>query len=83
MADERTLSRVEVLTLVTTLGELDVLARPVGAPSYARLRGRAERFDIGGVVVNVAAIDDLIAMKRAAGRTRIWPMSKSSRRSGG
>ncbi len=70
VADERTLRQVEVLTLVTTLGELDVLARPAGAPNYAQLRRRAERFDIGGVVVSVAGIDDLIAMKRAAGRAK-------------
>jgi hypothetical protein len=70
VADERMLRQVEVLTLVTTLGELDVLARPAGAPSYAQLRRRAERFDIGGVVVSVAAIDDLIAMKRVTGRAK-------------
>jgi predicted nucleotidyltransferase len=70
VADERTLSQIEVLTLVTTFGELDLLARPAGAPTYARLRARAERFDIGGVAVSVAAIDDLIAMKRAAGRAK-------------
>jgi hypothetical protein len=30
--DARTLRRVEVLTMVTDVGELDVLARPAGRP---------------------------------------------------
>ena len=30
---------------------------------------RAEAVDLGGISIRIAAIDDLIAMKRAAGRT--------------
>jgi hypothetical protein len=65
--DGRMLRRVEVLTMVTELGELDVLARPGGSPGYETLRRRAERFDLEGLAVLVASIDDLIAMKLAAG----------------
>jgi hypothetical protein len=68
--DARTLRRIDVLTMVTDLGELDVLARPAGSPGYEALRRNAERFDIDGVAVLVASIEDLIAMKRAAGRTK-------------
>ncbi|MDQ6835361.1 MAG: nucleotidyltransferase [Actinomycetota bacterium] len=68
--DARTLSQTEVLTMVTDAGELDVLARPAGSQGYAALRSRAERFDIGAVTVLVASVEDLIAMKRAAGRTK-------------
>jgi hypothetical protein len=68
--DAATLKRVEVLTLVTSLGELDVLAKPSGAPKYDALRRNADRFDVGGFVVRVAGIEDLIAMKRAAGRDK-------------
>jgi predicted nucleotidyltransferase len=68
--DARTLRRVEVLTLVTSLGELDVLSRPPGAPPYAELRRNADRYDLGGFNVSVASVDDLIAMKQAAGRTK-------------
>jgi hypothetical protein len=68
--DARTLRRVELLTLETSAGELDVLATPAGAPPYARLRRNAERLDLGGFRVLVASIDDLLAMKRAAGRTK-------------
>ena len=68
--DGRTLPQVELLTLVTTLGELDVLARPAGAPAYRDLRRNADRYDLGGFNVSVASIDDLIAMKHAAGRPK-------------
>lgn len=68
--DARTLRAVDVLTLETTAGALDVLARPVGAPPYEVLRGGADRYDIGGFAVLVASISHLIAMKRAAGRPK-------------
>ncbi|MBV9339072.1 MAG: hypothetical protein JO243_24550, partial [Solirubrobacterales bacterium] len=70
VADARTLRQVELLTLVTTLGELDLLSRPAGAPGYPELRRRADRYDLGGFNVSVASIDDLIAMKQAAGRPK-------------
>jgi predicted nucleotidyltransferase len=68
--DAATLRRIRVLTLDTPDGPLDLLADPAGAPTYARLRRRAEPVDIGGVTVLVASLDDLIAMKRAAGRDK-------------
>jgi hypothetical protein len=36
--------------------------------SYEDLRARAERATIAGVPVLVASVDDLVAMKEAAGR---------------
>lgn len=68
--DAQTLKRIEVLTMVTPLGEIDVLARPAGSRGYEALRRGAERFDLGGFSVLVASIDDLIAMKLAAGRQK-------------
>ena len=46
------------------LGRVD----PDGAPGYAVLRRRADRMDLDDLTVAVASIEDLIAMKRAAGR---------------
>jgi predicted nucleotidyltransferase len=66
--DGRTLARTRLLTLDTDDGSLDLLADPPGAPPYRTLRERADRVDLDGVVVAVAALDDLLAMKRAAGR---------------
>jgi len=66
--DGRTLARTRLLTLDTDDGSLDLLADPPGAPPYATLRKRADRVDLNGLVVAVAALDDLLAMKRAAGR---------------
>jgi hypothetical protein len=68
MLDERTLSNVELLTLDTSAGWLDVHRRLDGAPSYEALRKRAERHDLGDFSVLVAAPDDMLAMKQAAGR---------------
>ena len=68
--DAATLRRVEVLTLATRLGDVDVLVRPAAAPSYEALRRRADRFELGDFSVLVASVEDLIAMKRAAGRPK-------------
>jgi hypothetical protein len=68
--DARTLHGVQLLTLETNAGWLDVHRRPDGAPPYDGLRRRAERMEVGGFSVLVASIDDLLAMKRAAGRTQ-------------
>ncbi|HET8673225.1 MAG TPA: DUF6036 family nucleotidyltransferase [Thermoleophilaceae bacterium] len=70
VADARTLRRVELLTLNTAAGELDLLAHPAGAPDYEALRRRALRVDVGGFDVLIASIEDLIQMKQAAGRTK-------------
>lgn len=68
--DGATLRRTMILTLTTDLGALDLLGAPPGAPDYATLRRRADRVDVAGVRVLVASIEDLLAMKHAAGRPR-------------
>jgi hypothetical protein len=68
--DARTLRRVELLTLNTAAGGLDLLAHPKGAPRYELLRNRASRVDVGDFHVLIASIEDLLQMKRAAGRAK-------------
>ncbi len=66
--DGHTLRRTTILTLDTDHGWIDLLAAPSGAPPYGELRRRAERVTLGDIAVLVASLDDLEAMKRAAGR---------------
>jgi predicted nucleotidyltransferase len=47
-----------------------VLFDPAGAPSYAELHERGTTVSLPGVEVRVAAVEDVIAMKRAAGRRK-------------
>jgi hypothetical protein len=66
--DGRTLRNAQLLTLDTGAGWLDVHRQPDGAPAYDVLRRNAERVRLGDFAVLVASPDDMIAMKRAAGR---------------
>jgi hypothetical protein len=66
--DARTLRRTAALTLSTRDGDLDLLVDPPGSPGYAALRRRADVIDLDGEKVRIASLEDLIAMKRAAGR---------------
>jgi hypothetical protein len=68
--DGRTLRHTRVLTLSTPDGALDVLAEPDGSGGYARLRANAITATVGGVDVQIAGLDDLIVMKKAAGRPK-------------
>jgi predicted nucleotidyltransferase len=68
--DGRMLRRTRVLTLETPIGPIDLLAQPEGAPIYDELRGGAEWQDVAGVKVHIASLEDLIAMKKAAGRPK-------------
>jgi len=68
--DARSIGQTEILTLATRAGDLDLIRAPSGGSGYPRIRRRAERVDIGGCSVLVASLDDLLAMKRAAGRPK-------------
>jgi predicted nucleotidyltransferase len=58
------------VAIETELGRLDVVQGLDGIPTYEELRSRATQAEILGVSVAACSIDDLKAMKRAAGRTR-------------
>jgi hypothetical protein len=68
--DGRTLRHVRVLTLTTPQGDLDVLAEPDGSGGYARLRANAITATVEGIDVLISGLDDLIAMKKAADRSK-------------
>jgi len=60
----------EQVAIETELGRLDVVQGLAGVPTYDELRERASEAEILGVRVAVCSLDDLKAMKQAAGRTR-------------
>jgi hypothetical protein len=68
--DSRTLRHTRILTLDTRDGPLDLLAEPLGSPEYGRLAERALKVEWAGTTIKVAALEDLIAMKRATGRPK-------------
>jgi hypothetical protein len=68
--DARSLSEGGNFMFETSLGSIDILAFPVGAPPYEQLRAAAAVVEIEGRRVRIASLDHLIAMKEAAGRTK-------------
>jgi len=69
--DAPTLEAGDHFTLETTAGNLDILGIPAGSGGFEQLARAAEAMEIArGVSVTVASIEDLIKMKRAAGRPK-------------
>lgn len=68
--DVKTIENGANFTFVTPYGDLDVLADAAGMPSYPELKAAAVEREVFGRLVRVAALDHLIAMKRAAGRAK-------------
>lgn len=68
--DSKTIENGANFTFITPYGDFDVLADAAGMPSYDELRSAAVDREMFGHVVKVASIDHLIAMKRAADRTK-------------
>lgn len=68
--DWRFLHAADNFTFVTDFGPLDCLALPAGIESHDELAERAVRMDLDSVTIRVASIDELMAMKRAAGRRK-------------
>jgi hypothetical protein len=66
--DPQTFTRAASLFLDTKAGMLDVMQGAAGAPPYAQLRRRSIPVTLDDLTIRVAGIDDLIALKRAAGR---------------
>ncbi len=68
--DGETLAAGDHFTFITDVGDLDLLGVPAGTTGYDDLRANAVDVDLDGMVVAFASLDDLIRMKRAAGRPR-------------
>lgn len=66
--DGRTLATGDHFTFTTDAGSLDCLGTPAGTDGFADLDAAATDEDLDGLVVRVASLEDLIRMKRAAGR---------------
>jgi len=64
------LNGVELLNLVTRLGDLDLSFAPAGTGGYADLAPRAVPTVIRGVTVAVSALEDIIRSKEAANRPK-------------
>lgn len=65
---ERLLVAAIVPPLLTLHGQVHVLKEPKGARAFEQLRAAALVVEIDGVEVAIVSLDDLIRMKRAAGR---------------
>jgi hypothetical protein len=69
LLDAETLKMGGHFTFDTEAGALDILGHPAGIPGgYEELARASSEMKIGPYTVKVASIDDLIRMKRAAGR---------------
>jgi hypothetical protein len=68
--DARTLAAGDTFTFSTAIGPIDILGTPSGVSGYDELARTADVFEVFGQRVLVASVDDLIRMKRAAGRPK-------------
>lgn len=69
IVDARTLQRGDFFTFSTDVGSLDLLGTPSGSSGgYDALVRNAETIELDGLTVRVASLQDLMTMKRAAGR---------------
>jgi hypothetical protein len=64
------IGKLRFLNLKTDLGDIDILPLPAGIDSFEGFWERSVELDLGGFIVRVASLEDLAAMKRAAGRTK-------------
>jgi len=64
------LARVEMLNLVTSAGRIDVAFVPSGTEGYDDLVQSAVRFEVYGLELKVASLEDIARSKEAAGRSQ-------------
>jgi predicted nucleotidyltransferase len=71
--DAQALMTSEVLTLTTSAGDVDFLARVKGLGSYREIEALAETLQFEQFQIRVLSIEGLILAKRAAGRPKDEP----------
>jgi hypothetical protein len=70
LLDARTLKNGDHFTFSTRAGPLDCLGTPSGTTGFKDVDADATDEDLDGLTVRVASLDDLIRMKRSAGRPK-------------
>jgi hypothetical protein len=68
--DAKALKEGDHFTFSTTVGALDCIGTPAGTRGFGDLDKDATDIEVDGLTVRVASLDDLIRMKRAAGRPK-------------
>jgi hypothetical protein len=69
--DAAFLRQMKLLNLTTRLGDLDLSFEPAGTGGYDQLAPRSVRYDLGeGLLVPVAALEDIIHSKETADREK-------------
>jgi hypothetical protein len=66
--DATTLSRSDLWNLVTDAGRLDLVFKPAGTEGYEDLARSAIRYEVFGVRVDAASLQDILRSKLAANR---------------
>jgi hypothetical protein len=70
LLDAKTLEMGDHFTFETNVGALDCLGTPQGSQGYPDLIQGATVMDVEGIPVPVAALEDVMRLKRAAGRPK-------------
>lgn len=68
--DATFLRSMELLNFVTRFGDLDIAFRPSGTSGYRELERSANKFDLEGLIIHVASLDDIIRSKESANREK-------------
>jgi len=68
--DARFLAGIELLNLSTKFGDLDIAFAPAGTGGYDDLIERVEPYDLEGLIVPTASLEDVVRSKEAAGRAK-------------